>query len=131
MSKRSPELSRPYYISAKSLIEGDLERYLQKSEKVLAEIPIIFVKMGPKGVLVVNREGSSIEAVHVKPERPLTQVVSVTGAGDTLTGSLIAGLAKHRHLTTSDLVRLVRLAMKNAEKTLMSPKAVAENLNVI
>jgi pseudouridylate synthase / pseudouridine kinase len=102
----------------------------------------VLIKCGSRGVLVgTSREsmGNSFEMgdiqvgkrkwkiSHLEPN-VIREVVSVTGAGDSLVGVVIAGLSTHEqpHLIShADLLDLVKRGMKAAELTIISPLSVS------
>ena len=108
----------------------------------------VVLKIGEKGVLLGSvskdhqgttqsgtahygkkvRQGLCWEISHV--QSPPVEVLSVTGAGDTLVGTLMTGLHQDRGFRDHhQLVRLVQMAVQAARLTLQSPLAVSELLS--
>ncbi|KAJ3095311.1 hypothetical protein HDU97_007040 [Phlyctochytrium planicorne] len=100
------------------------------------------IKLGKDGVIIssVSSQGSLL-VHHIPATKSFSEVVSVTGAGDTLVGTMITSIsrdmAKHDEenpgvpfkLTASDVVKGVTAGVKAAELTLMSVKAVSDQLD--
>ncbi|KAJ3208888.1 hypothetical protein HDU67_006490 [Dinochytrium kinnereticum] len=93
------------------------------------------VKLGKDGVLLVEKmEDNVLSLTHINPDCVLINCESVTGAGDTLVGTLISYLSNVLHsgagrVTSDDIHRGVIRGMKAAFETIMSPRAVSPKLS--
>jgi ribokinase len=84
------------------------------------------LKMGSQGV-VVSTVSPTVQTVHIPAVKiPVAEVVSVTGAGDTLNGTIISGL-----LRGLSLVEAAKIAVKAAALTVKSRFAIAPELSQI
>ncbi|TPX66679.1 pseudouridylate synthase [Spizellomyces sp. 'palustris'] len=93
-------------------------------------IPTIIVKRGREGVLIA-RDGSI--SVTLGPTQIYNDCISVTGAGDSMVGTLVTGLSRYYSLksgepTVEDLRRFAIAGMRAAEMSLMTDRAVAKDL---
>ncbi|KKZ68055.1 hypothetical protein EMCG_06266 [[Emmonsia] crescens] len=134
----------------------------QQSIQLLPFIPCIITKLGPQGVLltqvlphgderlrsadyaryILGRSYADANTSHVggvymrlfSPAEVLkdTDVVSVNGAGDTLLGVIVAGLAKHEGKNDEGLRRLediIPVAQRASVETLKSADAVSAEIS--
>lgn len=130
---------------------GDLGDMLQagipqQAIHLLPIIPNLCVKLGPAGVLVFQagrlveertdvREGRVVARgpaglrIHHFPAREAKEIVSVTGAGDSFAGSLLASLVQDDQALTQHLSRTIARAQEAAVLALASPFAVSEQLS--
>lgn len=110
-------------------------------------IPNVVLTLGPQGTLIAQRDPlpgdhdhrgctccmhlpsasgeQRLRFKHLKP-RPI-KPISVTGAGDSLVGVLVAGLAKFPD-GMDRLDDIVGMGMRAAEMSLMSEGAVSEGI---
>ncbi|KNC98584.1 uncharacterized protein SPPG_06269 [Spizellomyces punctatus DAOM BR117] len=93
-------------------------------------IPTIIVKRGREGVLIA-RDGSI--SATLAPTQIYNDCISVTGAGDSMVGTLVTGLSRHYSLKSGepaveDLRRFAGAGMRAAEMSLMTDRAVAKDL---
>ncbi|KAH6580245.1 hypothetical protein BSLG_000352 [Batrachochytrium salamandrivorans] len=104
---------------------------------LLRAFKMVVVKCGADGVVIGRRirqnKSSDLpyEILYLKPTRQLNEVVSVTGAGDSMVGTIISGLSSLplplnlEDVKSSEIVRIVRAGMKAAEFSLQSKDAVS------
>jgi pseudouridine-5'-phosphate glycosidase/pseudouridine kinase len=137
-------------ITSQAIVDEGLP---QQSIQLLPFIPCILTKLGPQGVLltqllmpndprltspdsspyVVSRaaDNNLIGGVYVRlfpPETVLTSedIVSVNGAGDTLLGVVVAGLAmESQSKQAKRLEDIIPVAQKASLRTLQSPDSVS------
>eukprot|EP01118_Nematostelium_gracile_P013601 TRINITY_DN5160_c0_g1_i2.p1 TRINITY_DN5160_c0_g1~~TRINITY_DN5160_c0_g1_i2.p1 ORF type:complete len:665 (+),score=151.36 TRINITY_DN5160_c0_g1_i2:56-2050(+) len=85
----------------------------------------VILKMGPDGVaLVSNSQDSKCDYHYLKAPNP-PQIISVTGAGDSLVGATVWALTKGKDIKSS-----LTYGLKAAELSLVSPLAVSNQLSV-
>lgn len=91
-----------------------------------------FIKLGPHGVLVVTHAQSeeTPHMVHMPAESlDPEEAMNSTGAGDSFTGAVLAGMTKlpndPLYWTLSDVLDLAHVGQQAARRTLYSPDAVA------
>ncbi|KAJ3336261.1 hypothetical protein HDU91_001844 [Kappamyces sp. JEL0680] len=107
---------------------------LEWMQTLLSVFPNVLLKCGSRGVLVGTRRSGtrnctlgkrnqdSTTVSHVAPTRPVS-VVNVSGAGDSMVGVLLAGLAQRvfpTYIGHGDLLGLVQSGVKAAEMTVES-----------
>ncbi|KAL1982996.1 hypothetical protein VTN96DRAFT_611 [Rasamsonia emersonii] len=140
-------------ITSKAIVDEGLP---QQSIQLLPFIPCILTKLGPQGVLLTQllqpndprltsadsapyilsraTDNSLIGGVYMRlfpPETVLADkdVVSVNGAGDTLLGVVMAGLAmKSETKQVKRLEDIIPVAQKASLKTLQSPDSVSVDI---
>lgn len=139
-------------ITSKAIVDEGLP---QQSIQLLPFIPCMLTKLGPQGVLltqllqpndprltsadsapyIVSRatDSSLIGGVYMRlfpPETVLADkdVVSVNGAGDTLLGVVMAGLAKSETKSGTKLEDIIPVAQKASLKTLQSADSVSVDI---
>lgn len=90
----------------------------------------VVVKVGSMGVLYGSRlNGSACNITHISASKVET-IVSVTGAGDSLVGTLVAGISKYKgDLDHETMVKIIRAGVRAATLTLESPLAVSEKIS--
>ncbi|KAI8918582.1 Indigoidine synthase A like protein-domain-containing protein [Powellomyces hirtus] len=113
--------------------EGELlvmAKRAQTLDNLLTIIPNIIEKRGPQGVIVHQRGTQK----SIPPNETLIDCVSVTGAGDSMVGTLLTALAAH-HIATplknpsaEQLATFARSGMRAASASLMTDHAVCQNL---
>ena len=135
-------------VTSKSLVDQGVP---QQSIQLLPFIPCILTKLGSQGVLVSQllqpddprltcsdtapyilgraSQNGLVGGVYLRlfaPDQVLTgkEVVSVNGAGDTLLGVAIAGLAREPGTKDYRLENIISVAQKASVKTLKSPDSV-------
>ncbi|KAG5984214.1 hypothetical protein E4U55_005651 [Claviceps digitariae] len=116
---------------------------------LLPYIPMLFTKLGPKGVLfttILGRDDprlkdrdaeeyilarappdhATIGGIYMRlfPAETVEQVVSVNGAGDTFLGVLVSGLSQG-----GDVPTLINVAQKGAALTIKSTQSVSSELH--
>lgn len=107
-----------------------LEQETKSMYKLLDRIPNVIVKCGSRGCLVgTNHKHKQI--THIKARK--VDVVSVTGAGDTLVGVFVGGIsdcyASNRVIDHDTLVTLAEKSVRAAELTVTSKFAVSPSLS--
>jgi pseudouridine-5'-phosphate glycosidase/pseudouridine kinase len=113
----------------------------QETESLLTLLNLfdnVIVKCGWRGVLVGTSRTTPTSptpialrvgkrywnVTHIQPQ-VMKNVVSVTGAGDSLVGVVLAGLHNSLPIHHSDLVRIVTCGVRAAEYTIQSPLSVS------
>ncbi|KAJ3300446.1 hypothetical protein HK104_000504 [Borealophlyctis nickersoniae] len=91
-------------------------------------LPYMVVTMGPMGVRVLKGPVDDVPIETFEPTKVLKQCVSVSGAGDSFVGALISGLVRQDHSKEWVRADIIPSAMKAAELSLMSTRAVGEKL---
>ncbi|RUP43731.1 hypothetical protein BC936DRAFT_136804 [Jimgerdemannia flammicorona] len=111
-----------------------IHRFVPHAFHLVNYIPNLFVKLGEQGSLLVRKPAETISAPkyqYFKPEPLETKnILSVTGAGDSFVGTVLANLHTHRPSMSDDAVlnRIVCNAQRAAILTLKSDKAVSPNI---
>jgi pseudouridylate synthase / pseudouridine kinase len=134
--------------SSDPFINDAMRQELSALRKMLTLFDNVVVKMGDKGVLVgsavTQQPGHKSTATYHNytkdnkcweisylPAGKVQNIVNVTGAGDSLVGVLVAGLARHPNIDHEALCKLVRKGMDAAELTLSSPFAVSDKIKTL
>lgn len=101
-----------------------LVKFFQQQSK----IPGIIVKMGPNGVIVVAEN----KTVHY-PALPLAQIVSVSGAGDSLAAGIIWSLIAQKQVSLHVAVKfgLASARMSLESVATINPLLTASTLHQI
>ncbi|KAJ3192773.1 hypothetical protein HK101_005977 [Irineochytrium annulatum] len=149
----------PHSTKASELVErtNDVDRnsgVVTVASALARLFPIQIIKLGREGVLLVRRlddggrvikgidDRVRVEFRHIRPAVVLSDVISVTGAGDSLVGAFVAALLREAgtlereekngrvKLSTDVLERCVRVGMRAAEASLVSERAVG-NLSTV
>jgi pseudouridine-5'-phosphate glycosidase/pseudouridine kinase len=103
---------------------------LNAAAKLLTVVDKAIIKLGSKGVLLGQNIDNTPIWSHLKPFKVHEQVVSVTGAGDSLVGSLISGLSSSPSpLTHDQFEELVKACIKAAELSILCDRAVSDQLD--
>jgi pseudouridine-5'-phosphate glycosidase/pseudouridine kinase len=103
---------------------------LNAAAKLLTVVDKAIIKLGSKGVLLGQNIDNTPIWTHLKPFKVHERVISVTGAGDSLVGSLISGLSKSpTSLTHNQFEDLVRACIKAAELSILCDRAVSDQLD--
>ena len=103
---------------------------LQAASKLISAVDKVILKMGPKGVVLLQRESQKVDWRWIQPAQVLDHVESVTGAGDSMVGSLITGLSRMESLpNASQMEALVKASMQASALSIASPRAVSESLS--
>jgi fructose-1-phosphate kinase PfkB-like protein len=103
---------------------------LNASAKLLTVVDKAIIKLGSKGVLLGQHIDGKHAWTHLKPHKVYDQVVSVTGAGDSLVGALLSGLSRSPNpLDHTQFEDIIRACMKAAELSILTDRAVSEHLN--
>ena len=103
---------------------------LNASAKLLTVVDKAIIKLGSKGVLLGQHIDKKPNWAHLKPFKVHDQVVSVTGAGDSLVGSLLSGLSRSpTSLTHQQFEDLVKACIKAAELSILCDRAVSNQLD--
>jgi sugar/nucleoside kinase (ribokinase family) len=92
---------------------------------LLDHFPYLLVKMGSQGVMLVTRKFSA----YLKPEAQVESPVNVSGAGDTLVGTIVAELSKLDNAFEADKnwwCSALNKGQFNARLTLNSKLTVSE-----
>ncbi|KAI9105863.1 Indigoidine synthase A like protein-domain-containing protein [Phlyctochytrium arcticum] len=117
-----------YQANAKQYAGHDIPSNLSLLHQV---IPDIILTRGSEGVITSRRDyAMSI----LKPETIFEKCVSVTGAGDSLVGTLVTALAKHYrlkggvHPSVKELAAYTRSGMRAAQLSVNSYRAVSIDL---
>jgi pseudouridine-5'-phosphate glycosidase/pseudouridine kinase len=128
-----------YSLGLKSQLQNHEIHYINglesESESMLTLLNVfdhVILKCGWRGVLVGSSDGiqgipvgnKRWSITHLEPNNA-DDVVSVTGAGDTLVGVLVAGISKREAVTHKELVQIVKKGMNAAELTIQSSLAVS------
>ncbi|KAK5664773.1 hypothetical protein QVD99_008318 [Batrachochytrium dendrobatidis] len=107
---------------------------------LLKAFELVIVKRGPQGVMIGKRVQStstgkySCEMACLEVKGPVNHIISVTGAGDSMVGTILTGLASLPYpldlqgTTMSELSRIVRFGMKAAELSLQSKESVSDSI---
>ncbi len=114
-----------------SSIPEHVVNYIEKAQRLLLVMSSVLVKLGRNGALYLERTRVEASGRHVyynlmyqRPSKILEHVVSVTGAGDTLVGSVVSGMLASEN---SKITRqILETSMQNASRSLMSPNAIAD-----
>ncbi|KAL2912230.1 hypothetical protein HK105_208298 [Polyrhizophydium stewartii] len=149
MSEALDRRGVPGGIEAPSAMYSTVQKH---AWNLLRAFPLVILKLGRDGVFVARRTPidslaalASPDAVrhrgyvwtfdHLEPTKRLENAVSVTGAGDSLVGVLIAGLsplfARASNLdgiTNASIARIVRSGMRAAELSLGSQDAISSDI---
>ena len=94
-----------------------------------------FIKLGAYGVLLAHRTSDALTLYHIPPI-PLdpSKPHNSTGAGDTFTGAILAGISARSHRqpksewSRDELLSLIDAGQQAAVHTLYSAQAVAQTL---
>lgn len=111
----------------------EFDQYPEASEERMVRIllscfDMVVVKLGPSGVIFGKLErNGDISVILVAPEK-VDVVISVTGAGDTLAGAIIACFTAIRNPDVTEFENTLKIAMKAAALTVASPRSVSEKL---
>ncbi|WFD43973.1 hypothetical protein MPSI1_002638 [Malassezia psittaci] len=116
----------------------NLQKVLEDASVVLELASALFIKLGKSGVLCIWKEASGANlnpeaSIYYAPAHKLDPSLptNTTGAGDTFTGAILAGMRKLNNTTWTkkDVIRLVTVAQAASVRTLYSNKAVSPTLS--
>lgn len=108
-------------------LDEKLEECFNYCPVLLENIPNIFISLGKDGVLVGQRNSNEITLKHYPsaPDHLLpVSVASASGAGDSFTGAVIAGIVRGHPLDHS-----VRAGLKASYLSLLSNKAISNEIS--
>jgi len=109
-------------------------RFIPHAFHLANYIPNLFVKFGEYGSLLVRKSAertSEPKYRYLKPKAiQVGEIVSVTGAGDSFVGTLLASLHVHHSFVEDDdiMCRIICNAQRAAVLTLKSDKAVSSEI---
>lgn len=103
---------------------------LTAASKLLTVVDKAIIKLSSKGVLLGQSSDKKAIWTHLKPFKVHDNIVSVTGAGDSLVGALLSGLSRSpTSLTHQQFEELVKACMKAAELSILCNRAVSDRLD--
>ncbi|TPX39152.1 pseudouridylate synthase [Synchytrium endobioticum] len=111
--------------SANSLSEADLWGEDVEMLQILQLVEHLVVKNGPRGVRYFRQDGKGHVSSHRFEAQAEHDVVSTTGAGDTMLGVMLHALT----VTEMDFCRSIRAGMKAASLSVASKKAVSPRID--
>uniref|UniRef100_F1KX06 Pseudouridine-metabolizing protein n=2 Tax=Ascaris TaxID=6251 RepID=F1KX06_ASCSU len=100
------------------------EHLWSKVNQYLRSLEALIVTIGPKGTILLKRDGSSITRHQLPPPLSPEIVVSTSGAGDCFNSGLLAGILYDLSIDES-----LCLAQKCAASSLQSTEAVPESIS--
>ena len=103
---------------------------LRASAKLLTIVDKAIIKLGSEGVLLGQNVQSQQIWSHLRPHKVYDKVVSVTGAGDSLVGSLLSALSISQKSTNpQEFEAIIKACMKASELSILSTRSVSDRLN--
>lgn len=123
----------------RSLLDGipqtAAEKIVQDAQTLSVLVRTQFIKLGAYGVLLAHRTSDALTLYHIPPI-PLdpSKPHNSTGAGDTFTGAILAGISARSHRqpksewSRDELLSLIDAGQQAAVHTLYSAQAVAQTL---
>ena len=110
-------------------LENIPQELLFSAHKLLSVFDIAVIKLGSRGVLLGQKmESSAVSWNHHQPEEVAKKVISVTGAGDSMVGSLATALCNKARPTSEELSQIVKACMTASLLSIQSPLAVSDAL---
>lgn len=126
-------------------ITSDLPKIKKAITTLLPKFSRIIVKLGSRGVVLVvpsslkeptSKSSNKFILRYLKPQNVIENCVSVTGAGDSMVGTIVSGLSqspvtdsnKGNHVNIDKWTLLVEAGMRSSLLTIMSPRAVSDKI---
>ena len=113
---------------ASELCKDIPKKLLVSAGKLLTLFDKAVIKLGPKGVLLGQKDGRRVAWHYFKPQEAPQKIISVTGAGDSMVGSLISALCRVESSDILGVANAVKSSMKASMLSIQSPRAVSQLL---